>query len=195
MHRRGRRGNRPSAVASPRPTWNSASTASTASCGCRKPTCISRLATWTAYSHCFDDAPLPGDAGRPGRGEALGIQRSRPKRAGSYADAPPSPDEYRQLGTRIVDLHPMTVMQNARTSGGGNISLVPTRRRPSGRVETWKAEKVSIWHAGLSRQSVRHAADHADDLQTDPRFGRADVSAGRSSERAVQFLPTWNRHL
>ena len=41
------------------------------------------------------------------------------KREGKYQDAPPSPDEYRQLGTRVVDLHPMTIIQNARTSGGG----------------------------------------------------------------------------
>ena len=70
------------------------------------------------------------------------------KREGAYRDAPPSPAEYRKLGTRIVDLHPVTLAQNARTSGGGNISLVPTRALTVGPVETWKAEKVSIWHAG-----------------------------------------------
>ena len=42
----------------------------------------------------------------------------------------------------------MTVIQNARTSGGGNISLVPTQAASVGPVETWKAERVSIWHAG-----------------------------------------------
>ena len=41
-----------------------------------------------------------------------------------------------------------TVAQNARTSGGGNISLVPTRAISVGPVETWQADKVSIWHAG-----------------------------------------------
>jgi len=48
------------------------------------------------------------------------------KREGKWIDEPPTPEEYRQFRTRIVDLHPMTIMQNARTSGGGNISLVPT---------------------------------------------------------------------
>ena len=48
----------------------------------------------------------------------------------------------------MVDLHPLTIAQNARTSGGGNISLVPTRAITVGPVETWKAETVSIWHAG-----------------------------------------------
>jgi glucosamine-6-phosphate deaminase len=71
------------------------------------------------------------------------------RRAGKYKDQPPSPVEYRQLGTRVVDLHPLTIAQNARTSGGGNIALVPTKAISVGPVETWKAEKVSIWHAGM----------------------------------------------
>jgi glucosamine-6-phosphate deaminase len=69
-------------------------------------------------------------------------------RRGRHKAAPPSPAEYRKLATRIVDLHPLTIAQNARTSGGGNISLVPTKAISVGPVETWKAEKVSIWHAG-----------------------------------------------
>ena len=71
-----------------------------------------------------------------------------PRRTAEFIDAPPLPDHYRQLGTRVVDLHPLTIAQNARTSGGGNISLVPTQAITVGPVETWKAEKVSIWHAG-----------------------------------------------
>lgn len=70
------------------------------------------------------------------------------RREGAYKDAPPSPEEYRRLPTRKVNLHPMTIAQNARTSGGGNITLVPTQAMTVGPVETWKAEKVSIWHAG-----------------------------------------------
>lgn len=70
------------------------------------------------------------------------------KREGAYADAPPSPEEYRKLGTRVVELHPMTLMQNARTSGGGNITGVPTQAVTVGPVETWKADKISIWQAG-----------------------------------------------
>ena len=70
------------------------------------------------------------------------------RRKGKYKDHPPSPAEYRQLQTRVVELHPLTIAQNARTSGGGNISLVPTQAISVGPAETWKAEKVSIWHAG-----------------------------------------------
>ncbi len=71
-----------------------------------------------------------------------------PKREGRWQDAPPPPDEYRKLAARVTDLHPMTVIQNARTSGGGHVGLVPTRAATVGPVETWKAEKVSIWQAG-----------------------------------------------
>ena len=69
-------------------------------------------------------------------------------RRGKHKDQPPSAKEYRALATRVVDLHPLTIAQNARTSGGGNISLVPTQAITVGPVETRKAEKVSIWHAG-----------------------------------------------
>jgi glucosamine-6-phosphate deaminase len=71
-----------------------------------------------------------------------------PQRRGRWKDAPPPPAEYRKLGTRVVELHPLTVAQNARTSGGGNIGLVPAQAITVGPVETWKADKVSIWQAG-----------------------------------------------
>jgi len=70
------------------------------------------------------------------------------RREGAYVDQPPSPDQYRKLSARIVDLHPVTMMQNARTSGGGVITGVPSQALTVGPVETWKAERVSIWHAG-----------------------------------------------
>jgi glucosamine-6-phosphate deaminase len=69
-------------------------------------------------------------------------------RTGAHKDTPPTAAEYRNLATRIVDLHPVTIAQNARTSGGGNVSLVPTQAVTVGPRETWMAEKVSIWHAG-----------------------------------------------
>lgn len=72
-----------------------------------------------------------------------------PRRRGKWKDDPPPPQEYRKLKTRVTELHPMTIMQNARTSGGGQLDLVPTRAATVGPAETWKAEKVSIWHAGM----------------------------------------------
>ncbi|MBI3851205.1 MAG: glucosamine-6-phosphate isomerase [Verrucomicrobia bacterium] len=71
-----------------------------------------------------------------------------PRREGKYRFNPPAPREYRKLTTRVVELHPITIAQNARTSGGGNITLVPTKAITVGPVETWKADKVSIWQAG-----------------------------------------------
>jgi glucosamine-6-phosphate deaminase len=70
------------------------------------------------------------------------------RREGKYKEAPPTPTEYRTLGTRAVELHPLTLIQNARTSGGGNIPLVPTHALTVGPAQTWQAERVSIWHPG-----------------------------------------------
>jgi glucosamine-6-phosphate deaminase len=72
-----------------------------------------------------------------------------PKREGNYTHQPPSPEEYRKLSTRVVDLHPATISQNARTSGGGVVTGVPTQALTVGPLQTWQAEKVSIWHAGM----------------------------------------------
>jgi glucosamine-6-phosphate deaminase len=71
-----------------------------------------------------------------------------PRRAGIYKDAPPTPEDCRRLGTRIVELHPLTLVQNARTSGAGNIPLVPTHALTVGPRQTWQADTVSIWHPG-----------------------------------------------
>ncbi|HOX73805.1 MAG TPA: hypothetical protein PLB27_03760, partial [Bacteroidales bacterium] len=70
------------------------------------------------------------------------------RREGKYKDNPPAPEEFRKLTTRVVDLHPITCMQNARTSGGGVVTGVPVQALTVGPVQTWMAEKVSIWHAG-----------------------------------------------
>ncbi len=70
------------------------------------------------------------------------------KREGKYKDNPPTPEEFRKLTTRVVDLHPVTCMQNARTSGGGVVTGIPMQAITVGPVQTWMAEKVSIWQAG-----------------------------------------------
>ncbi len=71
-----------------------------------------------------------------------------PQRVAPYDKEPPSPAEYRKLGTRVLEIHPMTMIQNARTSGGGVVTNVPSHAITVGPVETWKAETVSIWHPG-----------------------------------------------
>jgi glucosamine-6-phosphate deaminase len=98
-------------------------------------------ATWEAGVRC---AVMQG-----GQGDIKHWAFNDPlRRTGLWKDAPPPPLEYRKLGTREVELHPVTLMQNARTSGGGNVTMVPSRAITVGPVETWLAERVSIWHAG-----------------------------------------------
>lgn len=71
------------------------------------------------------------------------------KREGKYKDEPPTSEEFRQLSTRVVNLHPVTCMQNARTSAGGVVTGIPMQAITVGPQQTWKAEKVSIWQAGI----------------------------------------------
>ena len=99
------------------------------------------------YIKSYDDARCAVMQG--GQGDIKHWAFNDPvKREGKYKDSPPTPAEYRQLSTRVVNLHPVTIMQNARTSGGGVVTGVPTTALTVGPVQTWKAEKVSIWQAG-----------------------------------------------
>ncbi len=100
------------------------------------------------YSRSYDKAKCLVMQG--GQGEVKHWAFNDPaKREGRWADAPPSPAEYRGLGARVVDLHPMTIIQNARTSGGGIVSNVPAQALSVGPRETWKTDTVSIWHGGM----------------------------------------------
>jgi glucosamine-6-phosphate deaminase len=100
-----------------------------------------------AYSRSYDQVRCAVMQGGQGEVKHWAFN-DPPKRQGAYKDNPPPPAEYRKLSTRVTDLHPMTIIQNARTSGGGQVAMVPTRAASVGPVETWKAEKVSIWQAG-----------------------------------------------
>lgn len=100
-----------------------------------------------AYTKTYDDFDCVVMQG--GQGETKHWAFNDPfRREGAYKDAPPSPSEYRALSARIVELHPATILQNARTSGGGVVSSIPTRALSVGPIETWKARTVSIWHPG-----------------------------------------------
>ena len=100
-----------------------------------------------AYSRSFDDVRCVVMQGGQGEVKHWAFN-DPPKRAGKWKNDPPPPSEYRKLRTRVTELHPMTVIQNARTSGGGYVAAVPQYAATVGPVETWKAERVSIWHAG-----------------------------------------------
>jgi glucosamine-6-phosphate deaminase len=100
-----------------------------------------------SYSELYDQVECRIMQG--GQGETKHWAFNDPlKREGEYKDSPPSPEQFRKLAARVVDLHPMTLMQNARTSSGGIVSNIPSRAITVGPVETWKAGRVSIWHAG-----------------------------------------------
>jgi len=99
------------------------------------------------YSRSFDEVKCLIMQG--GQGEVKHWAFNDPlKREGKYKDEPPGPEEYGKLTARVVELHPMTIIQNARTSGGGVVSNIPSKAITVGPAETWKSEKVSIWHAG-----------------------------------------------
>ncbi|TWT48101.1 glucosamine-6-phosphate deaminase [Rubripirellula amarantea] len=101
-----------------------------------------------AYSKTFDEIDCLVMQGGQGEVKHWAFN-DPPKREGEHLNAPPSAAEYRQLKTRVTDLHPMTIIQNARTSGGGQVALVPTQAATVGPVETWKSKCVSIWQAGM----------------------------------------------
>jgi glucosamine-6-phosphate deaminase len=106
-----------------------------------------------AYSRSFDSircAVMQGGQGWPKHWAF----NDPPRRERRHSDQPPSPAEYRRLGARIVELHPLTVIQNAAFSTGGNVSLVPTMAATVGPKETWKAEAVSIWRACTTTPSA-----------------------------------------
>jgi glucosamine-6-phosphate deaminase len=100
-----------------------------------------------AYSSSYDDVRCAIMQGGQGEVKHWAFN-DPPRREGAFRNEPPPPETYRQLKTRITDLHPMTVIQNARTSGGGYVPQVPTCAATVGPVETWKAERISIWHPG-----------------------------------------------
>jgi len=101
----------------------------------------------SAYTRSFDQVRCAVMQG--GQGEVKHWAFNDPfPRTGRFTDAPPTAEEYLALPTRVVPLHPLTIVQNARTSGGGNLCVVPEQAVSVGPLETWKADRVSIWHAG-----------------------------------------------
>jgi glucosamine-6-phosphate deaminase len=109
------------------------------------------------------------------------------RRTGEWADNPPPPEVFRRLKTRLVNLHPLTIAQNARTSGGGNISLqCGALRDLEGRQGVDLARRDA-------RQPVRAAVDLLDDREESARLRGAHVAPRRPSQRAVQLLPRGDR--
>lgn len=57
-------------------------------------------------------------------------------------------DAYKRAGARIVELHPMTIMQNALHSFGGNWSMVPPQAATIGPADILGAKYRSFWLDG-----------------------------------------------
>ena len=74
-----------------------------------------KVASIDEYSRSFDQVRCVVMQGGQGEVKHWAFN-DPPRREGQYRDQPPSPAEYRKLRTRVVDLHPMTIIQNARTS-------------------------------------------------------------------------------
>lgn len=71
------------------------------------------------------------------------------KREGEYAERPPSVKEYAALTTRLVELHPATIIQDARHSNGGEEWQIPSHAFTVGPAEVLgRSECISIWHPG-----------------------------------------------
>ncbi len=95
----------------------------------------------------------------------------------------------------MVNLHPVTIMQNARTSGGGKVDLVPSQAVSVGPVQTWRAEKVSIWHAGTHDNPF---GQRLTTLMIGKKLPDAAVPMsllGAAPQRPVQLLPRRDRKL
>ena len=96
------------------------------------------------YSRSYDEAHCLIMQG--GQGEAKHWAFNDPPRR--KTPHPPPIDSYLQLGARITELHPLTLIQNARTSANGRVADIPTQAITVGPIETWKSDRVSIWHTG-----------------------------------------------
>jgi glucosamine-6-phosphate deaminase len=106
-----------------------------------------KVGTLAEYSASYDAARCLVMQGGQGEVKHWAFN-DPPRREGGPAASPPPPEEYMKLPARVVDLHPMTIIQNARTSGGGKVADVPTQALTVGPAETMKSGRVSIWHAG-----------------------------------------------
>ena len=100
-------------------------------------------ATWDGSVRC---AVMQG-----GQGDAKHWAFNDPlPRQGRHQDAPPSPEEYRKLATRTVDLHPLTIARNARTPAVAATSRWSRRKRSAS----------DPWKRGRRTRCRGHAGSH-----------------------------------
>ncbi len=141
---------------------------SSRSCACRRRTFTFRATMQPPYIASWETARCVVMQGGQGEVKHWAFN-DPPQRTGEWVDQPPPPEVYRRLTTRVVDLHPITLIQNARTSGGGVVQNVPVQAisvGPRGDMEGGKGVDLACRAA---RQPVWHAADHVHDLRRGSR--------------------------
>ena len=134
-----------------------------------------------AYRRSFDQVRCVTMQGGQGENQALGLQRSTSAAsalAGRAAPARRIPQARHATG-RVASRHDDSKRADQRRRGGGRNSVASDHRRPD---ETWKAEKVSIWHPGHHDNPFGLAADDVDDRQASARYVGPHFAPGRPSE-------------
>jgi glucosamine-6-phosphate deaminase len=103
-----------------------------------------------SYSQVWDDPNMKVAVTQGGQGNTKHFAFNDPLRAeGVFTDRPPTVDEYRNLRTRLVDLHPATIVQDARHSTAGEEWLIPSQAVTVGPAEVLgRSDCISIWHPG-----------------------------------------------
>ena len=99
------------------------------------------------YSALFDSVKCAVMQGGQGDAKHWAFN-DPPRREGDSLDSPPPPEEYLKLPARLTELHPLTRFQNACSCFSGRVLDIPPYALTVGPVETWKADRVSIWHPG-----------------------------------------------
>jgi len=102
------------------------------------------------YVKAWNDAGIKWALTQGGQGNAKHFAFNDPlEQKGLYADRPPTVEEYAALTTRVVDLCPATIIQDARHSNGGEESQIPSQAVTVGPKEVLgRSECISIWHPG-----------------------------------------------
>lgn len=102
------------------------------------------------YKMYWNDSAFVWERTQGGQGNTKHFAFNDPLKAdGDYADLPPTAEEYMTLETRIVKLHPATIIQDARHSNGGEEWLIPSDAVTVGPKEViGESQAISIWHPG-----------------------------------------------
>lgn len=102
------------------------------------------------YTSVWYDPSITIELTQGGEGNTKHFAFNDPLEAKGYlVDRPPTIEEFGSLGTRIVNLHPATIIQDARHSNGGEEWRIPHCAVTVGVKEVLGRSKcISIWHPG-----------------------------------------------